>query len=484
MDKEEANSQLEPKKAITFDDLRTETFEGWKIAFISEVWVENRLHSKANLMEQLTVLYIEANKKYDSPDYKLSLSEMGQLFGFTKQRASFLVQRQEKIWKGICPVPPGRKCLITPEQCEALYQWVSNLTKVNRCPTPSELTEFVRDEFKLTCSESWCLNWLKSGNSKLFIVNAKPMEKKRLELTKDDIVSYGEKIKKAIKGVKPGFILNMDESGVDDIKYSDKVVISINNKDTLYEKERPPGHITVLPTICGDGELITPMLIVSRKTMDSDISRYGYPKCNNGYVVSSKKGYITMDLFEDYIETIIIPHIKKKRLGNGNGNSKCIILMDGCSCHSTEKLDALLEENNIQCFFLPAHSSHLTQPLDLLIFATMKKILPRISTTLKVTELSKRILRSIKAIEQAANSLDVQTSFERAGFIMNNDPKVNSATFEVERILKNPRAPDNPKKPQTSVKKTKRVKLLIGAKAAKKKKPTTSKDDAKDKPNK
>ena len=49
--------------------------------------------------------------------------------------------------------------------------------------------------------------------------------------------------------------------------------------------------------------------------------------------------------------------------------------MDGCTAHKFEDHLQLLARRNITVVFLPAHSSHLTQPLDLGIFGRVKSIL-------------------------------------------------------------------------------------------------------------
>jgi hypothetical protein len=47
--------------------------------------------------------------------------------------------------------------------------------------------------------------------------------------------------------------------------------------------------------------------------------------------------------------------------------------MDGCTYHDTGRVTPLLEANGIVVEFLPPHSSHQIQALDLGIFAIFKK---------------------------------------------------------------------------------------------------------------
>jgi hypothetical protein len=50
-----------------------------------------------------------------------------------------------------------------------------------------------------------------------------------------------------------------------------------------------------------------------------------------------------------------------------------LIFKDGHSSHLTPQFDKLCEENKIICLCMPAHASHLLQPLDVGCFSNTKK---------------------------------------------------------------------------------------------------------------
>ena len=52
-----------------------------------------------------------------------------------------------------------------------------------------------------------------------------------------------------------------------------------------------------------------------------------------------------------------------------------MLVLDGCSSHKKEEHRLLLLSKNITMVFLVPHSSHLTQPLDLLIFGRVKNFI-------------------------------------------------------------------------------------------------------------
>ncbi|KAI1002841.1 hypothetical protein K3495_g5365 [Podosphaera aphanis] len=51
--------------------------------------------------------------------------------------------------------------------------------------------------------------------------------------------------------------------------------------------------------------------------------------------------------------------------------------MDGHGSHTTTEFLRVCKQNNIELLFLPAHSSHVLQPLDLGVFAPLKSQYPR-----------------------------------------------------------------------------------------------------------
>lgn len=92
-------------------------------------------------------------------------------------------------------------------------------------------------------------------------------------------------------------------------------------------------------------------------------------------VAASKSGFVTNKITLNYMRDFIIPDIRADK-GNHKGYTKddlVIFLQDNHSSHLTEGVLDLLKAENIEPVFLPPHSTHLLQPLDLSCFQTFKK---------------------------------------------------------------------------------------------------------------
>ena len=120
---------------------------------------------------------------------------------------------------------------------------------------------------------------------------------------------------------------------------------------------------------CGpvDNLLVTPY-----KTITPEFSETGLLwTCN---LCHSKSGFISTEIFYSWLLDIFIPsvyHIRQKN--NLPDASPALLIMDGCSCHKIENIENMLKIHNIRLLLLVAHSSHLTQMLDVGIFGAQKK---------------------------------------------------------------------------------------------------------------
>lgn len=79
---------------------------------------------------------------------------------------------------------------------------------------------------------------------------------------------------------------------------------------------------------------------------------------------ASKRGWMETDIFFNYMKKIVIPGLGENR--------PVLMIYDGHSTHVDTKVVALASENNITILKLPAHTSHLLQPLDLAVFKSFK----------------------------------------------------------------------------------------------------------------
>lgn len=116
------------------------------------------------------------------------------------------------------------------------------------------------------------------------------------------------------------------------------------------------------------GDLLPPM------TVYKSLSGNFYQNWADGHPIGSvctanKSGWFNMKEFETFFEKVFLPYIQYRL---PKDDIKCLIgdnLGSHLSCHVLE----LCKEHNVRFIFLPANSTHLTQPLDVAVFGPMKK---------------------------------------------------------------------------------------------------------------
>ena len=92
-----------------------------------------------------------------------------------------------------------------------------------------------------------------------------------------------------------------------------------------------------------------------------------------GNYFTTAKGYMNIDSTLFWIENNLKPYVEFVR-AFFNQNLRCVVIADGLSSHFHDNVKPSLEKiGNIKMIPLPAHSSHISQVLDVSIFNSFKK---------------------------------------------------------------------------------------------------------------
>lgn len=167
--------------------------------------------------------------------------------------------------------------------------------------------------------------------------------------------------------------------------------------------------------ITGDGSYLKPLIVVKRKTVEARICRL--PIADKLYISDNESGFITGDIFDTWVKSILIPYVQEKRK-QFNYSGPAVLLLDGCSCHYTSTLYRLCNENNIKIFFLPPHSSNQTQPLDLVVFHLHKdKIRKNLKLEADDIFLMEKLNELLSSFQSIATLNNIKSSFEASGAV-------------------------------------------------------------------
>ncbi|XP_051164857.1 uncharacterized protein LOC127283805 [Leptopilina boulardi] len=160
------------------------------------------------------------------------------------------------------------------------------------------------------------------------------------------INEYFDNLEVSLNGIPPSNILNYDETNFTDDPGSIQVIVKRGSK----HPER---------------------IIDSSKSATVYKAKHLYPTWIEGGIPGSwynrnSSGWFDMDIFEDWFLKICLPYLK-------NLPGKKVMIGDNLASHVSPKVIKECQENDIAFILLPPNSTHLSQPLDVAIFRSIKK---------------------------------------------------------------------------------------------------------------
>ena len=142
-------------------------------------------------------------------------------------------------------------------------------------------------------------------------------------------------------------------------KEGSKNVYNIVNNN---EKE----NLTVLVTANAVGQLAPSLILMKYKRVPANLCS-SLP--NNFFIGASDSGWMSADLFYEYIANRFYPWIVKTNI-----KLPVILYLDGHVSHLSETLSKFCHENKIHLIALPPNATHIMEPLDVSFFAAFKSM--------------------------------------------------------------------------------------------------------------
>ena len=159
-------------------------------------------------------------------------------------------------------------------------------------------------------------------------------------------------------------IFNLDESGFP-LGGSNKlkIVTQRGSKAVYNVTGENREQITVLFCAAADGTFEKPLVIFpgirpTEKKFDKDKYSIAY----------TKSGWITAESFLGWFCNLFIKSVKERGV-----TFPIIVFMDGHTTHINMAIIEFCRDNQIILFCLPAHASHILQPLDVSVFGPLKQ---------------------------------------------------------------------------------------------------------------
>ena len=181
--------------------------------------------------------------------------------------------------------------------------------------------------------------------------------------------------------------------------------------------------MTAIEAICADGYILPPCVIFAGKVYISGWFETNLP--SDWRIEISNNGWTTDEIGLRWLQEHFIPHINSRIRGRYR-----LLILDGHGSHLTPQFDRICAENNIIPLCMPAHSSHLLQPLDVGCFAPLKRAYGRF-----VSDLARASYNHIDKLDFLAEYPRARIEAFKPQTIQNSFAATGITPFDPERVL-------------------------------------------------
>ena len=244
---------------------------------------------------------------------------------------------------------------------------------------------------------------------------------------------------------KPMQIFNADETGISIVHKPGKVIAQLGRRNVyaITAAEKGKTH-TVLSCASASGFVLPPMIIYPRKQKVPDRLKEGCVA--NTLFANSENGWINNSLYLQWFKFF---------LDNIPPTRPVLLIEDGHSSHVSIELIELARENGVHLLCLPAHTTHILQPLDVGVFKSFKvhfsKACHRYLCSHPGQVITTEIIASLlkEAWHQALTPVNVMSGFKKCGIHPLNPGEISdrqlapSKAFTPAATTTVPPSPDN-----------------------------------------
>ena len=268
-------------------------------------------------------------------------------------------------------LPTNRKLTTTEEY--TLVQWILDMDMRGMPPTKAfvhQMAELLLAErlTDLRIGKCWVNNFLKRHPELKSKYNRK-YDYQRAKCEDPEIIrAWFRLVQNTVNkyGIQNDDIYNFDETGFQMGVISTAKVITASDRACPVSIQ--PGNrewVTVIESINASGWSLPPMVILKGQMQQRD----WFENIPNDWTIGvSENGWTTDDLGFEWLKTVFDKYTAGRSVG-----AYRLLILDGHGSHFSPAFDQYCTAHSIIVLCMPAHSSHILQPLDVGCFAILKR---------------------------------------------------------------------------------------------------------------
>ncbi|USP74402.1 hypothetical protein yc1106_01676 [Curvularia clavata] len=166
-------------------------------------------------------------------------------------------------------------------------------------------------------------------------------------------------------GIQYEDIWNMDETGVAlGVCTNARVLASSSKKKAYVKSPEDREWVSIIETVSATGAKLQCLVVFKGKHLQT--TWFPATSTPDWLYTTSENGWTSNLIGSEWLQRIFIPNTAPTSGGYR------LLLLDGHGSHTPIDFMWLCKVNRIQLLYLPAHASHLLQPLDLAPFSVLK----------------------------------------------------------------------------------------------------------------
>ncbi|KAK2770828.1 transposase [Colletotrichum kahawae] len=266
---------------------------------------------------------------------------------------------------------------LTPTQEASLVSWVTTQGSLGVAPTHKQVNELASRIVRAggdtrPLGRKWMEGFLRR-NPVIKTLKVRAIDSKRVKDVNAAVIKDLFKIFDLleVKDIPLSLRWNIDETGLIEGSDGDYLVLGKPQRRAVYvQASKNRVWTTILECISATGQTTPPLVIFTGQSVQQQWFPLEMSDFASWQFTASTNGWTSNAIGLEWLKKVFIPHTaaEAKRL-----RSKRLLVIDGHGSHVSDDFMWLCYCEQIYLACLPAHSSHVTQLLDVSIFSPLKK---------------------------------------------------------------------------------------------------------------
>ena len=337
-------------------------------------------------------------------------------------------------------------------QEENLARWVLRQEALNYAPTHAQVRAIATGVLKQAgdfepLGKKWTAHFL-NRHPELKTKLGRRTDWERVNAATPENITRLFDLYETVSWIPPQRRYNADEGGIMEGQGINGLVIgsSEQNPNAVPVKTTNAHTWTsIVECVSAVGVALDPLIIFKAKSIqDQWFKREFLAQHPKWEVTFSENGWTSNDIAIEWLEKVFVPQTQSENLDNAR-----LLIVDGHGSHTSDKFMTTCYLNNVYLLFLPAHTSHVLQPLDLGCFSSLKtayrKQIGDFNTLTDETRIGKaRFLEFYsKARQIGLSKVNIQSGWRATGLYPKNVHKPLGSRWVVVPTPKTPPRPPN-----------------------------------------